>query len=317
MKIALLIYPDFQTMSLEALSVFELANQAGAEPAYEIETLSWSGGPVRSSAGFTIGSQRISECAFDTVLVAGGMEVPTLPAPLLEWLARSGERFRRIGGICTGTFVLAQAGLLRGRRCTTHWMVSGELGERFPDVALEPDRIFVVDGPVWTSAGMSAGTDLALAMVESDHGREVAGSVASKLVLYHRRSGSDSQHSALLALAPRSDRIRRAVSFARENLSGPLPVERLAEAVSLSPRQFSRTFRAETGQTPARAVERLRVEAARVMIEMSRHPMAVVATETGFADAERMRRAFLRTLGHPPQSLRRIARTAGRPGQQS
>ncbi|TDK39221.1 GlxA family transcriptional regulator [Rhizobium deserti] len=311
MKIALLIYPDFQAMSLEALSVFELANQAFADPPYEVATLSWAGGPVRSSAGFTIGSEKVFGGGFDTLLVAGGMELPTPPAQLLEWLTQAGNSFRRIGGICTGTFVLAQAGLLGGRRCTTHWMVSNELGERFPDVAVEHDRIFVVDGPIWTSAGMSAGTDLALAMVENDHGRDIAGSVADKLLLYHRRSGTDGQRSALLALAPRSDRIRRAISFAREKLSEPLPVERLAEAASLSPRQFSRMFRAETGQTPARAVERLRVEAARVMIETTRHPMGFVATETGFMDAERMRRAFVRTLGHPPQGLRRIARTDG------
>ncbi len=154
---------------------------------------------------------------------------------------------------------------------------------------------------------MTAGIDLALAMVEKDHGIEVARAVARMLVVYHRRSGGQSQFSALLELEPKSDRIQKALDFARGNLKSQLSVEELAEAAHLSPRQFSRAFRAETGQSPAKAVENLRLEAARLMMEQSRHPIDVVADETGFADRERMRRAFLRAFGQPPQAIRRNA----------
>lgn len=154
---------------------------------------------------------------------------------------------------------------------------------------------------------MTAGVDLALAMVEKDHGADVARAVARKLVVYHRRAGGQSQFSALLELEPKSDRIQKALAHARSNLKNTLSVEELAEAARLSPRQFSRTFRAETGQSPAKAVENLRLEAARLMMEQGRHPIDVVAAETGFADRERMRRAFLRAFGQPPQAIRRNA----------
>jgi transcriptional regulator GlxA family with amidase domain len=175
-------------------------------------------------------------------------------------------------------------------------------------VKVDADRIFIVDGSVWTSAGMTAGIDLALAMVEEDLGAEVARAVARRLVVYHRRAGGQSQFSALLELEPKSDRIQSALAYAKRNLDTPLTVGQLAEAVHLSPRQFSRAFRAETGQSPAKAVEHLRVEAARLMMEQSRHPIDVIARQTGFADRDRMRRAFLRAFGQPPQVVRRNAR---------
>ncbi len=175
---------------------------------------------------------------------------------------------------------------------------------------VEADRIFIVDGPIWTSAGMTAGIDLALAMVEKDLGADVARAVARQLVVYHRRAGGQSQFSALLELEPKSDRIQSALAYAKRNLATPLTVRQLAEAAHLSPRQFSRAFRAETGQSPAKAVENLRVEAARLMMEQSRHPIEIVARQTGFADRDRMRRAFLRAFGQPPQVMRRNARAA-------
>ena len=173
---------------------------------------------------------------------------------------------------------------------------------------MEEDRIFIVDGPVWTSAGATAGIDLALAMVEKDFGAEVARAVAKKLVVYHRRAGGQSQFSALLELEPKSDRIQSALAYAKRNLASPLTVRQLAEAAHLSPRQFSRAFHAETGQSPAKAIENLRLEAARLMMEQSRHPIEVIARQTGFADRDRMRRAFLRAFGQPPQVIRRNAR---------
>ena len=176
--------------------------------------------------------------------------------------------------------------------------------------ALEDDEALIIG---WTSAGMTAGVDLALAMIEKDLGADIARMVAKKLVVYHRRAGGQSQYSALLELEPKSDRIQMALAYARRNLHTPLSVEQLADAAHLSPRQFSRTFRAETGQSPAKAVEHLRVEAARLMMEQGRHPIEIVARETGFADRERMRRAFLRAFGQPPQAMRRHAQVGAAP----
>jgi transcriptional regulator GlxA family with amidase domain len=214
-----------------------------------------------------------------------------------------------MASICTGAFVLAQAGLLDGRRATTHWNYARELQAQFPSITVDHDRIFVVDGAIWTSAGMTAGIDMALAMVEKDLGAEMARRVAQKLVVYHRRAGGQSQHSALLELAPKSDRIQTALTYARQHLASPLSVEQLADAARLSPRQFSRAFRAETGQSPAKAVENLRLEAARLMLEDSRHTLDQIADQTGFNDGRRMREAFLRVFGQPPQMIRRHARS--------
>jgi transcriptional regulator GlxA family with amidase domain len=198
--------------------------------------------------------------------------------------------------------------MLDGRRATTHWHRARELRTRFPKVKVEEDRIFIIDGPVWTSAGMTAGIDLALAMIEKDLGADVARAVARQLVVYHRRGGGQSQFSALLELDPKSDRIQSALTYAKRHLASPLTVRQLAEAAHLSPRQFSRAFHAETGQSPAKAVENLRVEAARLMMEQSRHSIDAIARQTGFADRDRMRRAFLRAFGQPPQVIRRNAR---------
>jgi transcriptional regulator GlxA family with amidase domain len=178
---------------------------------------------------------------------------------------------------------------------------------------VEEDQIFVVDGSVWTSAGMAATIDLALAMIEQDHGKEVSRAVARKLVVYHRRAGGQSQFSALLELDPKSDRIQKALGYAKAHLRKALSVEELADVAGLSPRQFSRAFSTETGQSPAKAVELLRVEAARLLLEQGRHSMDVIADEVGFGDRERMRRAFLRALGQPPQAIRR----SGRAGHES
>jgi transcriptional regulator GlxA family with amidase domain len=175
-------------------------------------------------------------------------------------------------------------------------------------VRVEEDRIFIADGPVWTSAGMTAGIDLALALIEEDLGLEAARTCARRLVLYHRRAGGQSQFSSLLELQPKSDRIQTVLTYARRNLAGRLNVNDLAEVAHLSPRQFSRAFQAETGQTPAKAIESLRLEGARALMEDTNHTIDVVAQETGFRDRNRMRRAFLRTYGQPPQVIRHLSR---------
>jgi transcriptional regulator GlxA family with amidase domain len=309
-RIGLVIFPDVQSMSLAPISVFEMANVASGKSVYEARVLSEFGGPVRTSMGITIGTEAFAEPDFDTLIVGASTEIAEASPKLLAFIRKSLEVSRRVTAPCTGAFTLAQAGVLDGRRATTHWAYARGLQAQFPRIRVEEDRIFIVDGPVWTSAGMSAGIDLALAMVEKDLGVEIARAVAKKMVVYHRRAGGQSQFSALLELEPKSDRIQNALAYARRNLHTPLSVEQLAETAHLSPRQFSRAFRAETGQSPAKAIENLRVESARLLMEQGQLPIDVVARETGFADRERMRRAFLRAFGQPPQVIRRNARVA-------
>ncbi|CAB3629423.1 AraC family transcriptional regulator [Achromobacter marplatensis] len=310
-RMGFVVFPDFQVMGFAALTAFEIANVISGQAYYRIQLLSEHGGPIRASAGFTVDTTAIGRKSFDTVVIGAGMEPYPASAGILDFVRRSVRTARRVAAPCIGAFTLAEAGVLDGRRATTHWAFARELQARFPQLKVEEDRIFIIDGPVWTSAGMSAGIDLALAMVEKDLGPEVARDTARKLVVYHRRAGGQSQFSALLALEPKSDRIQKALDFAKQNLRRDLTVEDMANAASLSARQFSRAFRAETGQSPAKAVENLRVEAARVLMEQGRLSMDTIADETGFADRERMRRAFLRSFGQPPQAMRRQARMTG------
>jgi transcriptional regulator GlxA family with amidase domain len=310
-RIGFLISDGFQIMALASQSVFEYANMTAGEAFYTLENFSVAGGEVRSSLGMAVNTRSLrGKAEVDTWFVAGVTDPLSSPAPekFLAFLRKESTRARRIAGICTGGFVLAEAGLLAHRRATTHWYFGREMQSRFPDIRVEEDRIYIVDGPIWTSAGMTAGLDLALAMVEKDLGAEIARSVAHKLVMHQRRAGGQSQHSEMLDLAPKSDRIQNALNYARQNLGRALTVEELAEAVHLSPRQFSRVFTLETGQSPAKAIEGLRLEAARLMIEQSRHPLDVIAKETGFRDRRHMREVFMRGFGVPPQAVRRDAR---------
>lgn len=310
-KVGFVVAPGYSVMGVAPTAVFELANTLPGIDFYEISFFSEAGGRVPSSAGLSVDTEPLAGASLDTLMIAGATVVGPSSPELVAAVRAAAQTTRRIAGVCTGAFVLAEAGLLDGRRATTHWAYARELQARYPKVKVDEDRIFINDGPVWTSAGMTAGIDLALALIESDLGREAARSVARKLVLYHRRAGGQSQFSALLELEPKTDRVQKALDFARRNLNADLSVEDLAEAAHLSPRQFSRVFRAETGQSPAKAIENLRVEAARLMMEEGRHPMDDVARQTGFADRDRMRRAFLRAFGQPPQAMRRNARLEG------
>jgi transcriptional regulator GlxA family with amidase domain len=307
-RIGFVIFPDFQVMGFAVITVFEVVNALLGDKAYSIAMLSEKGGLVRSSAGFGVDTEPFDGAEFDTVIIGAGMEVGPVTPGLVDFVRHSAETARRIAAPCVGAFTLAEAGVLTGRRATTHWAFARDLQARYPAVNVEEDRIFIIDGPVWTSAGMTAGIDLALAMVEKDHGPDIARSAARNLVVHHRRAGGQSQFSSLLELEPKSDRIQKALIYANGHLKKELSVEELADVAGLSPRQFSRAFRAETGQSPAKAVENIRIEAARLLLEQGRHSMDVIADETGFADRERMRRAFLRTLGQPPQVIRRNAR---------
>lgn len=309
-RIGFIVTPGFQAMSLASLPAFEFANLPPAQPHYEVHVLSEHGGLVRSSCGLTVDTETFGDPAFDTIIVGAitALEMAPSSPGLIALVQRAAAASRRTASICSGAFVLAEAGLLAGRRATTHWCHAASFRARFPDVRMEEDRIYIDDGPIWTSAGMTAGIDLALALIENDLGPDVAKSVAQLLVVQQRRLGGQKQHSALLDMAPKSDRIETVLAYIRGNLKSRLSVEELAEVARLSPRQFSRAFLEETGQPPARAVERLRLEAARFMVEEGRLSVNVVAREAGFADRERMRRAFIRAYGEPPQALRRSAR---------
>ncbi|MGF6378673.1 transcriptional regulator GlxA family with amidase domain [Paraburkholderia atlantica] len=310
-RIGFLISDGFQIMDLATQSVFEWANIVADEPFYALENFSAVGGEVRSSLGPRVCTRSLHERVdVDTWIVGGVIDPLSSPPPdtIVAFLREANISARRIGAICTGGFVLAEAGLLTQRRATTHWAYGRAMQERFPDIHVEEDQIYIVDGPIWTSAGMTAGLDLALAMVEKDLGVETARAVAHRLVMAQRRAGGQSQHSEMLNLAPKSDRIQNALNYARQNLRRSLTVEELAAIAHLSPRQFSRVFTLETGASPAKAIERLRLEVARLMIEQSRHPLEVIARETGFRDCEHMRDVFMRGVGIPPQTVRRDAR---------
>jgi len=308
LRIGLVVYPGFQMISLAAMSVFEIASFGRAEPLYDVSIVSVAGGLVRDSAGISVATEAIGRRRFDTLLVAGATVVmPTEPA-LVTALRRVAPRMRRMASICSGAFVLAETGLLDGRRATTHWGQAHALQQTYPDVIVEEDRIFINDGEVWTSAGMTAGVDLALALVEADYGGDVAREASRQLVVHYRRTGGQSQFSTLSTLEPNSDRVRTALAYAREHLREPLSVEQLAAHVHWSARHFSREFTLQTGLTPAKAIEKLRLEAAQALLEDGEASIARVADITGFGDEERMRRAFVRTLGKPPQALLREAR---------
>ena len=307
-KIAIVVFPDFQVLDLATMAAFELANKETGTSHYDVSVVSESGGAIRSSFGVHVDSLSFDAASRWTRSwsPARSEMAPATPA-LRRYLQRQFERARRVASICTGAFILAEAGLLDGRRATTHWAHARELQARFPRVKVQEDRIFTRDGKVWTSAGMTAGLDLALALVEEDLGPETARAVARKMVVYHRRLGGQSQFSALLELQPRTDRMQKTLSYAKANLHLPLSVEDLANVAHLSARQFSRAFKLETGKSPARAIEQMRLEAARDMMTTGDHRLSVVASNTGFGDMERMRRAFLRAFGQPPQNLRRTA----------
>lgn len=309
-QIGLIIEDGFQIMGLAALSVFEFANEILKVPGYRVTLLSEKGGSVRSTMEIRIQTEPFNVMP-DTLLVTGELQPGPISPGLAAYVARAAQEARRLAGLCTGAFVLAEAGVLDGRQVTTHWYHARSLAERFPGLKVDEDKIFLQDGNIWTSAGMTSAIDLALALLEDDHGAALARRVARLMVVYHCRPGGQSQFSALLELEPRSDRIRRALVHAKENLRNPLTVEELAEAASLSPRQFSRIFREETGKSPAKAVEMLRLEAARTMLAEGRHALEHVARDTGFADRDRMRRAFLRSYGHPPASLKRSLQLIG------
>uniref|UniRef100_B0SZB0 Transcriptional regulator, AraC family n=1 Tax=Caulobacter sp. (strain K31) TaxID=366602 RepID=B0SZB0_CAUSK len=309
--IGFLIFRDFQLLDAAGpISAFEIAGRL-VPGAYRLHLLARDAGAVASSSGVAMTAQAFAEApTLDTLIVSGGEGTrgPAICDDTLAFVRAASTTARRTASVCSGAYVLAAAGLLDGRRATTHWQRSKDFQRRYPAVRLEPDRIFVQDGSLWSSAGITAGIDMALAMIVADLGEAVARRTAQQLVVYHRRPGGQSQFSALLEM--QGGRFDALLTWARENLAQPLTVDQLAAQAAMSPRNFARLFTAETGATPAKAVERLRVEAARALLDSQPLQVEDVALETGFGDQERMRRAFVRAFGQPPQALRRSAKAA-------
>jgi transcriptional regulator GlxA family with amidase domain len=312
-RIAFLIFPRFQLLDAAGpICAFEIA--ARMRPgAYELRVIAATPGALASSSGVMLTAQSFGSAhRLDTLIVAGGDGTGAALecARTRRFIRACALHARRVTSVCSGSFLLAGAGLLDGSSATTHWSVSAEFRARFPRVQLDPDRIFVQAGRVWTSAGITAGIDLSLELIGADLGEAVARRTAQYLVVYHRRPGGQSQFSALLELEKPQGRFASLFEYLRTHLDAPLTVEQLAARACMSARHFARAFREETGVTPAKAVERLRADAARAMLESGARSVQEVARRCGFGDPERMRRAFRRLFGAAPSALKRAAGSA-------
>jgi transcriptional regulator GlxA family with amidase domain len=309
--IVFVIFPGFQILDAAGpLAAFEVASRL-VKGAYRLRVAALEAGLIASSAqGAAMPAEALSrQRAIDTLIVVGGYGTREAfgDAKLLAAVKRAAARARRTASVCSGAFILAAAGLLAGKRATTHWRRAGDLARLFPDVRVEADCIHIQDGDVWTSAGVTAGIDLALAMIAADLGEKIAEDTAREMVVYAKRPGGQAQHSALLDLdAPRFNELN---AWMRAHLKDDLSVERLAAKAGMSPRNFARAYAAETGVTPAKAVGRLRADSARAMLQRG-GALQEIAAKTGFHDPERMRRAFVRLYGAPPAAMRRTLRRA-------
>ncbi len=283
----------------------DLLDLAGQPAAYVVRVLAKGGGAIATSSGLPLVTEPMRGVASDTLIVAGGrgVEGAAADADLVGWLAREAAGARRVASVCTGAFLLAASGLLDGRRVATHWAYCERLAATHPALRVERDPIFVVDGRFWSSAGVTAGIDMALAMVEADLGRELALAVARRLVVFLKRPGGQAQFSAALELQ-RDDRFARLHDWMRERLAGDLTLPALAARAGMSERSLMRHYRAAMGTTPARAVERLRVEAARQRLGDGGRSIKEIARSCGFGSEETMRRSFMRLLEVSPQAYR-------------
>ncbi|HEY5299897.1 MAG TPA: GlxA family transcriptional regulator [Acetobacteraceae bacterium] len=315
--IEVLAFPSVQLLDVTGpLQVFASANdllaEAGGVPPYAPLVVARGGqggtGGVTASAGLALATAPLppADAALDTLLIAGGpgVEAAIADPVLLDWLRERAGRARRVASVCTGAFLLAASGVLDGRRAATHWSCCAELARRFPAVHVEPDPIFVRDGPVWTSAGVTAGIDLALALVEQDLGRTAALAVARYLVVFLKRPGGQAQFSAALSLQAAEDKFGALHDWITAHLADDISLPALASQAGMSERSFSRHYVAATGLTPGRAVERLRVEAARRLLSESGLPVKRISRRCGFGSEETMRRSFLRLLAATPQDYR-------------
>lgn len=328
-RIVMAAYPGAEMLDVVGpLEVFSVASRIldarrgvpeeatnSSRPAYRVELVADSSGPLRMESGLEIcatGTLRGVRGTIDTLIIPGGVGGRLLSSngELLRWIVRMAPRARRVASVCTGAFLLGAAGLLRGRRATTHWRFCDSFAQMNPDVKVEPDAIFVRDGNVWTSAGVTAGMDLALALVEEDHGRQLALEVARMMVVFLKRPGGQSQFSAQLAsqMAEREP-LRDLQAWILEHPDADLRIEELARRAGMSPRNFARAFAREVGVTPARFVEQARLGVARRRLEDTAESVDEIATASGFGTTETMRRVFIRSLATNPSSYRARFRT--------
>ena len=311
--VEVLAFPRVQLLDVAGpLQVFASANdlvaESGGAPPYASRVVAPGGMNVMASAGLGLATAPLprTDAALDTLMIAGGQGVDEAAADpaLVDWVRARAMRARRVASVCTGAFLLAASGLLDGRRAVTHWSFCAELARRFPAVQVEPDPIFVRDGPVWSSAGVTAGMDLALALVEEDLGRTLALAVARYLVVFLKRPGGQAQFSAALSLQAADDRFAALNDWITGHLGDDLSLPILARQAGMSERSFSRHYTEITGLTPARAVERLRVEAVRHLLSDTRVPIKRIAARCGFGSEETMRRSFGRLIASTPQDYR-------------
>ncbi|MFC8828965.1 GlxA family transcriptional regulator [Streptomyces sp. NPDC057137] len=309
-RVVFVIFEGFQSLDLSG--PFEVFQQAGRPgPGYDCRIVAPVAGPTRSTSGLRVhadhGIADLDPAGIDTLVVAGGSGVDDAakgPA-LVEWIAEAGTTARRITSVCSGVFLLAATGLLTGRRVTTHWSRDGQLRREHPGLTVDTRPIFVRDGRVWTSAGVTAGMDLALALVEDDLGREAAHTVAQHLVLFLRRPGSQAQFSVpLWSTQPATDPIRAVVAAVHADPGAPHTLADLAARAGLSPRHLQRRFTAELGTGPAEYVERVRVEAAQQALTGGDDPVTTIARRCGLGSSESLRRAFHRHCGVTPTDYR-------------
>ncbi|HVU04120.1 MAG TPA: GlxA family transcriptional regulator [Polyangiaceae bacterium] len=313
-EVLFLAFPDCQVLDVTGpAEVFSQANRAlerrGGPAPYDVRLVANGGGSLRTSSGIALAVDALPAVPrrIDTLLVTGGRgtELAARQTELVAWVKRAAGSARRVGSVCTGAFVLAEAGLLDGKRATTHWDAVSLLASRYPKVAVEPDRIFVRDGATWTSAGVTAGIDLALALVAEDHGRKLALEVARQLVVFLKRPGGQSQFSRELELqCAEADGLAELALFIEENVGKDLSVTALARRAHMSPRNFARRFAAEIGTTPARFVGSVRLAAARRRLEETSEGLERIAEQTGFGTTESLRRAFSSALGTTPSEYR-------------
>ena len=311
--VVFVVFPGVKLLDLAGpLQVFaDAARSGGGMPSYRTKVASLRGGAVPTDTCVSLPCVSLGSLAdetIDTLLIAGGDGVyaAVRDAGLVGQVRSLAASVRRVGSICTGAFLLAAAGLLSGKRAVTHWEACERLADHHPDILVEPDAIFIEEEGVWTSAGVTAGIDLALAMVAEDLGRPRAMAIARALVSFMVRPGGQSQYSPILSRqeADTEGRFDSLHDWMEANLGGDLRVEILAEHAAMSPRNFARLYAAHTGQTPAKAVEAMRVEAARGLLEGSDLTVSQVALRCGFGDDERLRRAFIRALKVSPSAYR-------------
>jgi len=313
--IHILAFPNVQLLDVSGpLQVFASANvqmlENGLTAPYSPTVIAREDGSIVSSAGLGLHTHPLPDTPSDTLIVAGGRGVHAalLDQDLLQWVRGQASSARRVASVCTGAFMLAQAGLLDGHRVVTHWDSCDELAQRYPALQVDPEPIFINEDSLWTSAGVTAGIDLALAMVEADLGRNIALAVARDLVVFLKRPGGQSQFSTALSMqhATRSQdsRFGDLHAWILDNLASDLSVATLAAQVGMSERSFVRHYRAHTGNTPARAIEQLRVEAARRLLGDSALPIKRIADRCGFGTEETLRRSFLRSVSVTPQAYR-------------